>query len=165
MPRIKYQGFTLIEMMLTVSIIAILAATALPSFTEWLQKTRVKGASEEFHTLLNYAKAEAIKNNQDICLLIENPSDNWTIKVSTTSSTCDTPVTDLRTLKSLDYRNGVVITLAADSKLNKTRFTPRTQRPILGDDATITASQSIKFSNGNSEKTVEITATGLTSLQ
>lgn len=42
--RKKYQGFTLIELMIVVAIIGILAAVAYPSYTNYTQKTR-RGAA------------------------------------------------------------------------------------------------------------------------
>ncbi len=43
-PRILAQGFTLIELMVTVAIVAILSSVALPSYTAYIQRSRVPTA-------------------------------------------------------------------------------------------------------------------------
>lgn len=40
----KYQGFTLIEVMIVVAIVAILAAIALPSYQNYITKSKIKEA-------------------------------------------------------------------------------------------------------------------------
>lgn len=44
MPHRHARGFTLIEVMITVAIVAILAAIALPSYTAYMQRSRVPPA-------------------------------------------------------------------------------------------------------------------------
>lgn len=61
-------GFTLIEMMVTITIVAILAAAAVPSFQQLIANQRIKTASFDLFSALNYARSEAIKRNASVTL-------------------------------------------------------------------------------------------------
>ena len=47
----KKEGFTLIELMIVVAIVAILAAIALPSYERYVKKSRARGASADLVAL------------------------------------------------------------------------------------------------------------------
>lgn len=55
------QGFTAIELMVVVTIIAVLAALAGPSFTPLIERWRVRDAAEALTSSLYLARSEAIK--------------------------------------------------------------------------------------------------------
>ncbi len=49
MKNIKSKGFTLIELMITIAVLAILAAIALPSFQGTLERRQLVGAAENLY--------------------------------------------------------------------------------------------------------------------
>ena len=53
-------GFTLVEAMVVVSIVAILAAIATPSLIDSIAQSRVTGVSEDFVRAINRARSEAV---------------------------------------------------------------------------------------------------------
>ena len=55
-------GFTLIELMVTIGIAAILLALALPSFTESIRSNRVSTATNQLLATINLARAEALRS-------------------------------------------------------------------------------------------------------
>lgn len=65
-PLNSQRGVTLVEACITLSIVGILAGSALPSFKDSLDKRSVEGASAEVRTDLMYARSEAVARNQGV---------------------------------------------------------------------------------------------------
>lgn len=61
----REQGFTLTELMVTVAIVGILAAIAMPNFQSMIQANRIQSAAAEFQAGLALARSEAIKRGGD----------------------------------------------------------------------------------------------------
>ena len=58
------KGFTLIELMVTISVMAILLAIAIPSFNEFRQRAALRGAADQIVTFWGDARFEALKRNR-----------------------------------------------------------------------------------------------------
>lgn len=59
----RQTGFTIVELMVALSIIAILSAIGGPSFVRMINSSRLAGQSNELLTLIQYARGEAIRIN------------------------------------------------------------------------------------------------------
>lgn len=69
----KYQqAFTLIELMITVSIAAIVLAIAIPSFNIQILNHRSIALGEELATSMNYARSEAVKRGTRVSVCASN---------------------------------------------------------------------------------------------
>jgi type IV fimbrial biogenesis protein FimT len=70
---LKFRGFTLIELMVVVAILATLAALAAPSFADAIRRQRVESMREEMLASFAHAKVEAITRGQGVTLLRTTP--------------------------------------------------------------------------------------------
>lgn len=68
LPAHRAGGFTAIELLVTVSIVAILAALAAPSFTPLIESWRVRQATEQLSSSFYFARSEAIKRGGQIAI-------------------------------------------------------------------------------------------------
>ena len=62
------KGFTLLEVMVVVSILAVLAALAAPSFTPMIERWRVRQAVEATTSMLYYARSEGVKRGGNVVI-------------------------------------------------------------------------------------------------
>lgn len=67
--RVGYSsGFSLIELMVVILIVAILASVAIPSFTEFLLNNKLRTYANNFVASAHLARGEAIKRNEPVRL-------------------------------------------------------------------------------------------------
>jgi prepilin-type N-terminal cleavage/methylation domain-containing protein len=83
------RGFTLIEMMVTIAVAAILVSLALPSFGGLMEKFRARRATETMAASMYLAKSEAIKRNTPVRVVFtsSNSGATWCYGL-TTGDTC-----------------------------------------------------------------------------
>lgn len=80
-------GFTLVELMVTIAIVAILSAIALPSFSNSIRNNRLATTTNEFIAAVSLARSEAVKSNRGarVCASSDgatcgtNWSDGWIV--------------------------------------------------------------------------------------
>lgn len=65
-------GFTLVELMITVALVGVIAALAVPSFATMIANNRLATASNDVVGVLNYARSEAVKRGRSV---IVDPTD------------------------------------------------------------------------------------------
>ncbi len=63
---LKSRGFTLIELMIGIAIVAIIMFVALPAFTQFLQNTQIRNAAGSALDGLTLARNEAIRRNTSV---------------------------------------------------------------------------------------------------
>lgn len=72
--RFHKQGFTLVELLIVIAIVAILGSLAAPSFNTFLLKRSVQSASDTLVNDIRYARSEALRRSTrvSICSLAAN---------------------------------------------------------------------------------------------
>lgn len=87
----RNRGFTLVELMVTLAILAIMLAIAAPSFHDAIRNNRTQATANDLLTALQYARSEAIKRGEKIdvcrrngnsCANATNWSAGWLVKIS-----------------------------------------------------------------------------------
>jgi len=68
----KYTGFTLIELMVVIAIVALMAALAAPSFKQMIQSNTVSSAVNSFMADMRFARSEAIRRGGSVVLCRSN---------------------------------------------------------------------------------------------
>ena len=76
--RRRNQGFTLIELMITIAIAAILLMIGIPSFQNAINSSRLNGASNELLNDLMFARTSAISQGQRVVVCTSNDQANCT---------------------------------------------------------------------------------------
>lgn len=72
-------GVTLVELMVSLAVLAILATVAAPSFVDFLDRSRVRGAADAVVSLVSNARAEAVKNHLDVSVAMAGSGAAWCI--------------------------------------------------------------------------------------
>lgn len=77
------RGFTLTELLTVVTIVAVLAAVAVPSFRSLLLNQRLASAASAMVSALNLARSEAIKRSSRVSVLPAHAAwgTGWVVKV------------------------------------------------------------------------------------
>ncbi|PLT25486.1 GspH/FimT family pseudopilin [Pseudoalteromonas sp. MelDa3] len=80
----KSLGFTLLEVLITMTIIGILTAVAAPSFITFIKRDRLVTNSNQLHSVFKFARSEAIKRDQSV--FIKTLNKQWLVKTAINST-------------------------------------------------------------------------------
>lgn len=133
----RQQGVSIIEVMVAVTVLIVLLMTGLPSFSVWLQNTKVRTGAESILAGLQLARMEAVRRNAVVrfqfvdnftnsCALASNTG-NWIVSQDDPTNNCHIAPSDTaapRTIQSKPAIEGSPdVTIAAvDSVGNAATF-------------------------------------------
>jgi type IV fimbrial biogenesis protein FimT len=116
----RHLGFTLIELMVTVSVLAILLAIAIPSFQQTIASTRLSTATNDLYASLAQARSDAIRQGVRMTVCKSSDSTSCTTGTSTWSAGWLTVVDATRTTATPSVDSGETVTYvtqATDSSI------------------------------------------------
>lgn len=129
MNRAVQRGFTLIEMMIALAIVAMVLFVGVPAFTIFLQNQQIKNAAQTVMIGLSSARAESIRRNAAVrfqfvsnltagCTLATN-SLAWVVSLADPSSACDATPGDTAAPQIVEKRSATEgtrnVTVVADA--------------------------------------------------
>lgn len=66
--KLKQRGFTLIELLISLAILGIISAIAVPSFSESIRKNTIRSHTSEIYHLLVFARSQAVSYNSPVTI-------------------------------------------------------------------------------------------------
>ena len=114
--RHLWRGSTLVELMIGITIMGILLALALPSFTTWLQSGQIRSAAEALQNGISLARTEAVNRNStvrfqftstlDATCTLANSGTNWIVSLDDPEGLCNVAPSDVTTPRTIQARSG-----------------------------------------------------------
>lgn len=92
--RFDIAGFTLVELMVTIAVLALLLTVAVPSFVSFRQRTALGGAAEQLVSAWTNARFEALRRNQLLKVSVVNNGGAFCIGAVETQDPADSTACD-----------------------------------------------------------------------
>jgi len=166
-PSHAERGVTLIELLVTISIAAILATIAVPNFQSMLINNRLSGISLEFMGALNLARSEAIKRGVSVVVCRRSSgtscatgtgswNNGWVIYADTNSNGANDSGEALRVRQEMPTNYTVYADDSAHTLLNSLTYKPSGMITLTNEPASV----AICFNSDETlAKAIEVTRT------
>lgn len=98
--RACQSGFNIVEMMITITVLAIVLSIAAPMYTQFIASTQVRSVAESIRNGLQLARTEAVKRNMTVTFTL-NDDTSWSVR-------CATCATDIQAKSAHEGSSGAV---------------------------------------------------------
>lgn len=84
------RGFTLIELIIVLAIVAIGLALAAPSYQDIIERRHTTSKAETLAAFMGYARSEVVKSNKQVSVtLVRTSANEWCIGITDLNTACD----------------------------------------------------------------------------
>jgi prepilin-type N-terminal cleavage/methylation domain-containing protein len=121
------QGFTLTEVVVTLSVLGIMTAISVPSYISWLPRHRLQTSARQIYDDLNLAKIRAVKDNTDAYITFDALNNTYFVFLDdvTSNGLYDAAVPGETILRNnVMLENGVDINFANNCGFNNRGMLP-----------------------------------------
>lgn len=77
LPGICRRGFSLVELMVTLAVVAILLAVGVPGFAEMIRNNKLRTTTNNFFSSINLTRAEAIRRGERVDMVPVDEKGDW----------------------------------------------------------------------------------------
>ena len=90
-PRSLQRGITMMEVMVTIMVIAIVMAVGAPNLALWMQNTQIKTSAQNVLNGLQLARGEAVRRNAIVKFTLTDQAGTtgWSVGCVTVTATCE----------------------------------------------------------------------------
>lgn len=109
-------GFTLVELLVTLAVFALLIMVGMPSMTTWLQNQQIRLSAESLQAGLQLARMEALRRNApvqfalvdtlDSACTLSNKGANWIVSLNDPTGLCDVAPSDTNLPLTIQKHSG-----------------------------------------------------------
>lgn len=164
------EGFTLIELMVTIAILAIVIGVAIPSFTSQIRNNRSAALAEELATALNYARSEAVKRSGLVSLCASGDgatcsndwTEGWMVFVDGASS--ETGALNVSTVLRVWEGPGANGSISVKQDSSTTNFVRYSQMGALARSGSVEMDAKVNDCTGDASRRIRITKGGTPSV-
>jgi len=85
-----HSGFSIIELLITLTVLSIVLAIGVPSIIGWVRAMEVRSSAESLRSALQRARAEAVARNTRVRISLSNTTGNpgWNVTCVNVAAAC-----------------------------------------------------------------------------